>query len=358
VRDTGIGIPADRQQAVFAAFEQADASTHRQYGGTGLGLAISARLVERMGGRITVESAPGRGSTFTFTLPLEAAPAEASAVGPAPAAAPPRPLRVLLAEDNAVNQAVAAGLLRKHGHAVTTAADGREALAAWERGAFDVILMDVQMPDLDGLEATALLRQREATHGGRVPVVALTAYALMGDRERCVAAGMDDYLAKPVREEELLAVLARFFPGTGKGTGAALAVENGHVLSPALPAPAAALVDAAAIRSRYGDVPGLLSEIVGLFAADCPQRLAELRGALTAGDARRAERAAHAVKGAVGNFFAATPGATARRIEELARAGDVAGAEALRPTLEAQAEALAAELAALAAEDCAAAGVS
>jgi len=217
-------------------------------------------------------------------------------------------------------------------------------------------LMDLQMPEMDGLETTSLLRRREAARGGRVPVAALTAYALKGDRERCLAAGMDDYLSKPVREEELLAVLARFFPGAEQEAGAAAAAETAPV--PCSEAPAAAPADAAAIRSRYGDAPGLLGEIVGLFTADCPQRLAELRRALAAGDARQAERAAHAVKGAVGNFFAAAPGATARRIEELARAGDVAGAEALRPTLEAQVEALTAELAALAANDCAAACVS
>jgi signal transduction histidine kinase/CheY-like chemotaxis protein len=220
VADTGIGIPKDKQQAVFEAFRQADGSTTRQYGGTGLGLAIATRLVQLMGGRMWLESEPHKGSTFHFTLNL-GLPAAGSApltvdsgIGSAPRALPVTPattpmrrVHILLAEDNAVNQRVAAGILGKRGHEVVIASNGREALALFDSREFDVILMDVQMPDLDGFETTAQIRQREAQTGRRVPIVAMTAHAMKGDRERCLAAGMDDYLCKPLDAKQLLALI-------------------------------------------------------------------------------------------------------------------------------------------------------
>ena len=203
VTDTGIGIPADRQAAVFEAFTQADGSTTRRYGGTGLGLTISSTLVEMMGGRIWLESEPGRGTRFHFTATAvlaEAAAASATAALralPKPAATN-RPLRILLTDDNVVNQRLAARLLEKQGHVVRVASNGREALEALTREAFDVALLDVQMPELDGFQATAQIRDGERTAGGHLPIVAMTAHAMAGDRERCLAAGMDGYLAKPI----------------------------------------------------------------------------------------------------------------------------------------------------------------
>ena len=215
VRDTGIGIAADKLEAIFAAFRQADGSTTREYGGTGLGLSICRRIAELMGGRVWAESRPGQGSIFHFTARLEPAEEAATAPAPVPAAAAvattstdaaSRTARVLLAEDNPVNRRLAETLLTRAGCTVTTATTGRQAVDLFmgSPAGFDLILMDVQMPEMDGLAATAELRARGCT---TVPIVAMTAGALQGDRERCLAAGMNDYLAKPVRRENLLAVL-------------------------------------------------------------------------------------------------------------------------------------------------------
>jgi signal transduction histidine kinase/CheY-like chemotaxis protein len=213
VVDTGIGITPEQQATIFAAFTQADESTSRRYGGTGLGLSICSQLVGLMGGHIGVRSAPGQGSTFWFTATLT--PAQAPLLSPAPS--PPRPalprddVQLLLVEDNLINQQVALGLLRKLGYAADVALNGREALVALAQRRYDVVLMDCQMPELDGFEATTLIRSAESTVlDHQVPIVAMTANAMAGDRERCTAVGMNDYLAKPVRKAELAAALARW----------------------------------------------------------------------------------------------------------------------------------------------------
>jgi PAS domain S-box-containing protein len=483
VRDTGIGIPADKQRKIFQAFEQADTSTTRQYGGTGLGLTISARLVEMMGGRIRVESEPGRGSIFHFTarfapargpvaspamarpetlhgLPVlvvddnatnrlilhemltnwrmrpavvegaaqalaaleqaaaqgepfplvlldvmmpgvdgftlaeqiqrhpeltgsvllmlsSAARAEDSArcrqLGiatyltkpvkqselldailtarhaatdkeerAAPAAAPVLDrgrLRVLLAEDNVVNQRLAVRLLEKQGHAVVVANNGHEALAALEREPFDLVLMDVQMPDMGGFETTAEIRRREAERGnGRhVPVIAMTAHAMKGDRERCLAAGMDDYVSKPVRAQELFEAIARVLVVGGKRAG------------DAAPAADAELDRADLLNRLVGGDAELLKEVVGVFLDSCPTMLAELKQAVDRRDASAVQRAAHALKGAVANFGAKTASEAAQRLEVMGRDQDLGRAaeayaalemalERLRPALERLAE--------------------
>jgi signal transduction histidine kinase/CheY-like chemotaxis protein len=203
VSDSGIGIPLEKQHLIFEAFRQADDSTSKKYGGTGLGLSICTRLVELMGGKMELESAPGRGSCFSVLLSL--AVAEQNPVVQSTEQATSdlsEPLRILLAEDNPVNQKLAVKLLEKQGHTVTMASDGRRAVEAFIAGPFDLILMDVHMPGMDGLEATRRIRELEG-NSARIPIIALTALAMAGDREICLAAGMDGFVAKPIRLNEL-----------------------------------------------------------------------------------------------------------------------------------------------------------
>jgi len=210
VVDTGIGIPYGMQAKIFDAFTQADDGTTREFGGTGLGLAISSRLVEMFGGRLWVESEPGHGSTFHFTAKFAPRTRRPAPVPKPVALHSPREAccRVLVAEDSLVNQRLAARLLEKRGHTVVIANNGSEAIDALDHERFDVVLMDVQMPVMDGFQATALIREKEKSNGGHVRIIALTAYAMKGDRERCLAAGMDDYICKPIDRAELYAAVS------------------------------------------------------------------------------------------------------------------------------------------------------
>jgi hypothetical protein len=242
VTDTGMGVPAERRDLLFEPFRQVDGSHARKFGGSGLGLSICTRLVELMGGKIEVQSEVGSGSEFWFELDLPAttvkperaswevdvpgptpaplvsaqapaspAAAPATSQSPTPSRSPTRGMRILLAEDNLTNQKLIKHVLSKLGSEVTVADDGNQVVDAFlgNPGGWDLILMDCQMPEKDGFQATAEIRSREAS-GPRTPIIALTANAMVGDRERCLAAGMDDYLTKPLLTEELRAVLARW----------------------------------------------------------------------------------------------------------------------------------------------------
>jgi CheY-like chemotaxis protein len=218
VQDTGIGISSDKQKSIFEAFTQADGSVARQFGGTGLGLSISSRLVEKMNGRIWLESEPGRGSIFHFTVQLKVDPSPAregvrhsedlstapAAVFPVPPPPPHPSLAILVVEDNPINQHLVKRLLGKIGHSVTLASDGKEAVEVFSRQSFDLVLMDIQMPEMDGYQTTAAMRAHEQANGApRTPIIALTARAHKSDREQCTAAGMDGHLSKPIQTGEL-----------------------------------------------------------------------------------------------------------------------------------------------------------
>ena len=323
VQDTGIGIPPEQQTAIFEAFTQADGSTTRRFGGSGLGLTISKELVTLAGGRLWVESEPGAGSTFHFTvrcglLPDIATARIASAPGePKPVELQPAPpggrraLRVLLAEDNIVSQRLGAALLEQRGHQVVVVPNGKEAVAAYGSQPFDVILMDAQMPEMDGFEATAAIREREAP-GTHTPIVALTAHAMMGDRERCLEAGMDDYLSKPLEPAKLTEVLA----------------EVARSQPPVL--------DREAAMEQVDGSAALLGEIIALYRSIAPGMMADVRAAVRAGDAGALEHASHALNGCIANLGAKRAGAVALHLEEIGRSGDLGDAEAVLLRLEAE----------------------
>lgn len=466
IRDTGIGIPAEKVDRVFEAFEQADTSTTRQFGGTGLGLTIVRRMVEIMGGRVWVESEVGQGSKFLFNVFLQDCPnppddevaphrtavrgtrvliiddnatnrrileevvtswemlpttgksvkegmsllREAAAAGrrfellltdinmpvqdgfeliaqirkdpqlaetaiivltsgersddsrkcdkykvaqrllkpvkqselfdaivatlggvqekdsgsvhdEEPTAAV-RPLQILLAEDSLVNQKLAVGILERHGHQVTVANNGQEAINALGRGRFDVVLMDVQMPELDGLSATRQIREQEAANGGgRIPIIAMTAHALKGDRERCLAAGMDDYVSKPIRERLLLAAM-RGVLGDELGGSVSQIVSYDDKVQPA-----DGVMDWEEALKTCGGDHALLRDIVEAFLEEEPRRVAEIREAIDSSNFELLGRAAHTIKGSMRYFKAQAVFDRALGLEQLGQEKSLDGSE-------------------------------
>ncbi len=479
ITDTGVGIPADRQQQIFSPFTQADSSTSRHFGGTGLGLAITTNLVQMMGGTIGVESAPGQGSTFRFTarfgvqrdlvsdgtgispgkvadrrvlivddnatnrwacaemlaswhmrpLAVEGAQEAIAQLEEAHSAGAPfelvlleakmketdgmqlageikrraalaatplivvtsagergdarrcrelgiagylvkpitstelleairtvlgsvgvalrepslvtrhslrerhKRLSILLAEDNRVIRTLAVRMLERRGHRVTAVESGRQACASVEAETFDLVLMDVQMPEMDGLEAAAAIRERERRIGAKhLPIVALTASAMKGDRERCLAAGMDAYVSKPLKPAELFRTIESLAAAGASGPPADSAPARGKVL------------DREAMLEHVAGESALLLEIVKVYEADAPRLLADLRGAITQQDAVALERAAHKFKGVLATLGAEAATEVAARLEALGSEGNLDRAGCVLSALEHEIERLAPEL--------------
>lgn len=355
VRDTGPGIPRDKQSLLFQKFTQLDSSTARNHGGAGLGLAIAKQICELMGGVIGVESEPGRGSEFWFTVrlsktarvpgaPRESRDAQTEGMGFGDAGHMERPravcdpalqlpkAKVLVVEDNATNLEVALGMLRLLGVEAEAARNGAEAIEALRREEYGLVLMDVQMPGMDGYELTRRVRSAGATvHNSKIPIIAMTAHAMAGDREACLAAGMDDYIPKPLRLKEVESLLKRWLPAGRQKPGPREAER----------AEAAQVFRKELLWERLGGDPVLVQSVVEIFLEDTPRQLRALRGALVRADIKEAERVAHTIKGSAAHVGGEALRATAQRVEESVRAGQLAGPKEEIRELERQYELLA-----------------
>ncbi|HEY3568127.1 MAG TPA: ATP-binding protein [Thermoanaerobaculia bacterium] len=334
VRDTGIGIPADRLERLFKPFSQADSSMSRLYGGTGLGLVISQRLAGLLGGRMWVESTPGQGSSFFFTLrgrpalslPSRYTPEAEHLAGPR--LAERLPLRILLAEDNSINQRVGLLLLERMGYIADVAGNGIEALEALRRQPYDLVLMDVQMPFMDGLEATRRIRA-ELPAERQPRIVALTANVLREQREACLAAGMDDFVQKPIVLADLRAAIFR--------CGGLETAEAERPSAPP-PAPGSSPLDEARLASlrRLGDSTGkpLIQSLIETYLAETPRRLERMREAVERTDAADLTFVAHSLKGISAQIGVVRVAELSAEIERLGRDAELAGATALLAELE------------------------
>ena len=361
VRDTGIGISPSAQERLFERFAQADASMARRFGGSGLGLSICKSLVEMMGGRIRVESELGKGSTFHFSVRLPLAkelPPDLEF--PVAAPAPARKLRILLVEDNPANQKLAAHILHERGHAVEFAVNGHQAISLAERNRYDVILMDLGMPGMDGLEATAAIRKREKEGSGargwglesgepqggkgdgphlperpdqpavgarcfaqmgtvpfssRVPIIAMTAHATAADRQQCLAAGMDGYLSKPIDADETIAVVESWAAGDA-ATAETPATADYPAPQPRSPTDTT-VFDLAVAMEKCMHKRDLLGQIISFFFKDADVLLPRIRAALQAGDIKEVGRLGHRLKGTLLHLGADAARDAARRVEQL-----------------------------------------
>ncbi|MCX5876068.1 MAG: ATP-binding protein [Deltaproteobacteria bacterium] len=341
VRDTGIGIPQDKISLLFNAFQQVDASTTRKFGGTGLGLAICKRLAEIMGGEIGVESEEGKGSTFWFTVVLK----KQAQTGEQPQSVatkkvPIRPtiqqkeerarFRILLAEDNITNQKVALGILGNLGFRADVAANGKEVITLLETLPYDLILMDVQMPEMDGFAATQLIRSGQTKASNtNLPIIALTAHAMNGYREHCLEAGMSDYLTKPIEPQALEETLVRWLSSPGQ-PGRPASQDQRENDSTAPPP----VFDRQALTDRLGTE--LAKKIIAIFLDDMPSQLTILKEYIDHAKLEEAGSQAHKIKGAALTVCGMAFGAVAFAMEKAAKAGSLEALTALLPELDRQ----------------------
>ena len=300
ITDTGIGLSLEQQKVIFDSFAQADGTTARRHEGTGLGLTISSKLAEMMGGHIGVESVLGQGSTFRFEARFrkQSSHAEMATVSDLESGVTEdgiaknwAPSMILVAEDNLITQQLVMELLTSEGHTVVVAGNGKEAVEALDRRLFDLALMDVQMPEMDGIEAPARIRARERGADVHVPIIAMTASALKGDRERFIEAGMDNYVSMPLRINEVLNAADRFAEAPDAGEPSDSKADDGNEVFGRTNA-----VDAVGGREQ------LLRKLASMFVADCPRHIREINEAANERDGEAFGKAVHALKGVIGIF--------------------------------------------------------
>lgn len=344
VRDTGIGIAADKQGRVFERFMQADSSTTRLYGGTGLGLAICRDLVTMMGGEIGVDSVLGQGSRFWFTIACEMAATqeivnEVLPIDVNPAAAP-LSLRILLAEDNLINQEIAVACLEDAGHHVHVVANGAEAVKAIQDAAYDVILMDAHMPVMDGVTATKEIRRLPGA-SAKTPIIALTANAMIGDREKYLASGMDDYASKPFNPDKMIAQIQACV----KNRSVDVALKTDLPASKEPETLRSAVLDPAIVGPLRLGKPALWTRLVGLYLETTPASLETLARALTEADRETAQLTAHSLKSASANMGATKLSDLFRQLEMAAQEGNLGAGSALLAEIRSEFDNVAATLA-------------
>lgn len=340
VKDTGIGIPREKQAGIFESFSQADGSTTREFGGTGLGTAISKQLVELMGGEIGFDSEPGKGTTFRFTLTFAKPDIT---VQPAPSPAPTEDriredkdlsgLNILLVEDYPTNQMIARQHLSSAGCRVLTAENGNQAVALFKEYEFHLILMDIQMPEMDGYQATEQIRRHESRRDGslpgdappsRIPIIAMTAHAVKGYRERCLNAGMDDYITKPLKKSHLIHMVRKWAPGNGQPTDHGRETEAPRHTSGG-PVP----FDAVTALEEFEGDRAFLEELLEEFFETVSEQLADIETAVKSQDMDVIAAQAHSIKGGAANLTAFPLSTSAHNLELAGKSGNLSGCEPL-----------------------------